>query len=244
MTAQNIYPWWRIMLYLAYGLWPSGYSRTASWAIISEHHGVPWGYKQLRSTLFDCRQRGKGMLRARLVQTALRGQTRLSSPIAVNDFWNSTLYRLIKWFRILRNLLLFFFSFGTILFILFFSASAIALANLRNRNSFSHQTSHTRGPLTLVVHLIFFELIRITILDLEPNPCFQIFLNTFETTNRIFNCNISKRRSGQELPFIFFELRALTCLWGRYDPKTENFTLFYIYLLYIHSHSRTFYVRV
>ena len=84
-------------------------------------------------------------------------------------------------------------------------------------------------------------LIRITVLDLEPDPCFQIFLNISETNYRIFNCNISNRRSGQELPFIFFELRAPTCLWGRYDPKTENFTLFYIYLLHIHSLSKTFY---
>ena len=85
-------------------------------------------------------------------------------------------------------------------------------------------------------------LIRITVLDLEPNPCFQIFLNISEINDRIFNCNISKRRSGQELPFIFFELRAPTCLWGRYDPKTENFTIFYIYLLHIHSFSKTIYV--
>ena len=55
-------------------------------------------------------------------------------------------------------------------------------------------------------------LIRITVLDLEPNPCFQIFLNISKINDRIFNCNISKRRSGQELPFIFFELRAPTCL--------------------------------
>ena len=87
-------------------------------------------------------------------------------------------------------------------------------------------------------------LIRITILDLEPNPCFQIFLNISETNDRIFNWNISKRTSGQKLPFILFELRAPTCLWGRYDPKNENFILFYIYLLHIHSFSKTFYVSL
>ena len=87
-------------------------------------------------------------------------------------------------------------------------------------------------------------LIRITVLDLEPNPCFQIFLNISKINDQIFNRNISKRRSGQELPFIFFELRAPTCLWGRYDPKTENFTLFYIYLLHIHTYSKTFYVSL
>ena len=87
-------------------------------------------------------------------------------------------------------------------------------------------------------------LIRITVLDLEPNPDFQTFLIISETYYRIFKCSTSKRRSGQELLFIFFELRAPTCLWGRYDPKTENFTYFYIYLLHINFLSKTFYVPV
>ena len=94
----------------------------------------------------------------------------------------------------------------------FFSGRAFALANLRNRNTVSHKTSHTCGPLPLVVHLIFFEPIQIAILDLEPNPCFQTPLIISKTYHWIFNCNISNRRSGQELPFIFFELRALTYL--------------------------------
>ena len=46
---------------------------------------------------------------------------------------------------------------------------------LRNRNAFSHQTSHTCRSSPLIVHLIFFEPIRITILDLEANPCFSDF---------------------------------------------------------------------
>ena len=87
-------------------------------------------------------------------------------------------------------------------------------------------------------------LIWITVLDLEPNPDFQTFLIISENYHRIFKCNTSKRRSGQELPFIFFALRAATCLWGRYDPKTENFTYFYIYLLHINFLSKTFYVPV
>ena len=107
-----------------------------------------------------------------------------------------------------------------------FSESPFARANLRNRNAFSHQTSHTCRPLPLIVHLIFFERIQITILDLEPNPCFQTFLIISKTYHRIFNCNTSKRRSGQELPFIFFELRAPTCLWGRYEPKNRKFYTF------------------
>ena len=135
-------------------------------------------------------------------------------------------------------------NFGTILIILFFSGRTIALANLRNCTTFSHQTPLIYGPLSDDVHKTILVSIQITVLDLEPNPDFQTFLIIFKTYHRIFNCNTSKRRSGQELPFIFFELRAPTCLWGRYDPKTENFTLFYIYLLHIHSFSKTFYILV
>ena len=123
----------------------------------------------------------------------------------------------VKRFRILRNLLLFFvFRYYPFYYYYYyysvFSGPAFARENLRNRNAFSHQTSHTCRPSPLIVHLIFFEPIRITILDLEANPCFQIFLNISKTYYRSFNCDISKRRSGQELPFILFEVRALTYL--------------------------------
>ena len=126
----------------------------------------------------------------------------------------------------------------------FFSGHTIAIANLWNRITFSHQTPLIYGPLSDDVHKSILVSIQITVLDLEPNPDFQTFLIISKTYHRIFKCNTSKRRSGQELPFIFFELRATTCLWGRYDPKTENFTLFYIYLLHIHSFSKTFYILV
>ena len=132
----------------------------------------------------------------------------------------------------------------SILVIIPLSESPFARKNLRNCNAFSHQTSHICRPLPLIVHTIFFGRIRITNLDLEPNPCFQTFLNISKRYHRIFNCDTSKHRSGQELPFIFFELRAPTCLWGRYDPKNENFTLFYIYLLHIYSLSKTFCVSL
>ena len=155
---------------------------------------------------------------------------------------------LVKRFRILRNLLLFFefryYPFYYYYYYSVFSESPFARKNLRNCKAFSHQTLHACRPLPLIVHLIFFERIWITILDLEPNPCFQTFLIISKIYHRIFNCNTSKRRSGQELLFIFFELRAPTCLWGRYEPKTENFILFYIYLLHIHSLSKTFYVSL
>ena len=64
----------------------------------------------------------------------------------------------------------------------------------------------------LITHARKYDPIQITILDLEPNPCFQTLLIISKTYYRIFNCDISKRRSGQELPFIFFELRAPPCL--------------------------------
>ena len=121
----------------------------------------------------------------------------------------------------------------------------------RDWNRESPKPHHIQPPnsthtWTLIRHIAarVLVLIRITVLDLEPDLCFQIFLNISENNYRIFNCNMSNRRSGQELPFIFFELRAPTCLWGRYDPKTENFTLFYIYLFHIHSFSKTFYIFV
>ena len=121
--------------------------------------------------------------------------------------------RLVKRFRILRNLLLFFvFRYYPFYYYSVFSGPTFARENLRNRNAFSHQTSHTCRPSSLIVHLIFFEPIQITILDLEANPCFQTFLIISKTYYRIFNCNTSKRRSGQELPFIFFELRAPICI--------------------------------
>ena len=110
-----------------------------------------------------------------------------------------------------------FLIFGTIL-ILFFSGLPFVLLNLRNHNTFSHQASHTYGPLPHV--MIFFKWVWITILDPEPNLDFQIFLNMSKTNHQIFNYNISDHTSGQVLPFIFPDLRAPIYLQGCYDPKT------------------------
>ena len=97
-----------------------------------------------------------------------------------------------------------FFNFGTILiFILFISGRALWQTK-------SPKTYHIQPPNSTHIWTLIRQcavrvsvLIRITVLDLEPNPCFQIFLNISETNDRIFNCNISKRSSGQELPVIF-----------------------------------------
>ena len=151
---------------------------------------------------------------------------------------------LVKRFRILRNLLLFFkFRYYPYYYSFFFRTR-----DWRRKSPKPHhiQPPNSTHIWTLIRHIAVrvSVLIRITVLDLGPNPCFQIFLNISEINDQIFNCNTSKHRSGQELPFIFFELRAPTCLWGRYDPKTENFTLFYTYLLHIHSFSKTFCILI
>ena len=163
-------------------------------------------------------------------------------------FFNfGTILIIIKRFRFYRNLLLFFeFRYYTHYYYYSF------FFRTRDWNHKSPKPHHIQPPnsthiWTLIRHIAVrvSVLIRITILDLEPNPCFEIFLNISEINDRIFNCSISKRSSGQELPFIFFELRAPTCLWGRYDPKTENFTLFYIYISPPHPLPfKTFYVSL
>ena len=78
------------------------------------------------------------------------------------------------------------------------------------------KTSHTCGPLPLVMLLIFFEPFQITILDLEPNPDFQIFLYISETYYSTFNFNTSTRRSQLGQHFISFELsscKLMRMLW-------------------------------
>ena len=153
---------------------------------------------------------------------------------------------LIKRFRFYRNLLLFF-EFRYYPYYYYYSF----FPDGHDRNRKSPKPHHIQPPNSNHIWTLIRQcavrilvLIRITVLDLEPNPDFQTFLIISETYHRIFKCNTSKRRSGQELLFIFFELRAATCLWGRYDPKTENFTYFYIYLLHIDLLSKTFYVPV
>ena len=89
----------------------------------------------------------------------------------------------------------------------------------RDRNRKSPKPHHFQPPNSTHIWTLIRQcavrvlvLIRITVLDLEPNPDFQTFLIISETYHQIFKCNTSKRRSGQELLFIFFELRAPTCL--------------------------------
>ena len=148
--------------------------------------------------------------------------------------------KLIKRFQITsESFIVFLFSVLSFLLFLHLSEPPFAPANVQHRNTISHQTSHTCGSLPLVMHLIYFKLIWITILDLEPNPDFQTLLIISKTNQRSFSCDTSKRRSGQVLPFIFFELRAPACQWGRYDA-----TLFCIYLLPIQSLLKTCYTLV
>ena len=151
-------------------------------------------------------------------------------------FLISVLY-LLKDSNTLESFIVFLISVLSLLFFFF--------SDTRLESQISETAPHSATkPLSDDVHKNILVSIQITVLDLEPNPDFQTFLIISKTYHRIFKCNTSKRRSGQELPFIFFELRAPTCLWGRYDPKPEKFTLFYIYLLHIHSFSKTIYILV
>ena len=43
--------------------------------------------------------------------------------------------------------------------------------------------------------------------------------------------NTSKKSYVQELDFIFLHLRALSNLWGRYDPKTEKKLTFLVVIV-------------
>ena len=124
---------------------------------------------------------------------------------------------LIKRFRILRNLLLFFeFRYYPYYYYYYYYSF---LPDGRDRNRKSPKPHHIQPPNSTHIWTLIRQravrvsvLIRITVLDLEPNPDFQIFLIISETYHRIFKCNTSKHRSGQELLFIFFKLRAATCL--------------------------------
>ena len=81
---------------------------------------------------------------------------------------------------------------------------------------------------TLIRHIAVHVsvLIRITVLDLEPNPCFQIFLNISKINDRIFNCNISKRRSGQELPFHLLWAKSSDMSMRTLWPKNRKCYIF------------------
>ena len=120
---------------------------------------------------------------------------------------------LLKDPEFLRNLFLFFLV--SVLSLFLFSAST--LWNRKSPNPHHIQPPNSTHIIidpypTMCSAVRVSVLIWITVLDLEPNPDFQIFLNISVTNDQIFNCNISKHSSGQELPFIFFELRAPTCL--------------------------------
>ena len=53
--------------------------------------------------------------------------------------------------------------------------------------------------------------------------CVKIFfLPNFVNSVHRGMYNTSKKSYVQGLDFIFFHLRALSNLWGRYDPKTEE----------------------
>ena len=105
---------------------------------------------------------------------------------------------LIKRFRFYRNLLLFF-EFRYYPYYYYYSF----FYRTRDWNRKSPKPHHIQPPnsthiWTLIRYIAVrvSVLIRISVLDLEPNPCFQIFFNISEINHRIFKCSISKRSSG------------------------------------------------
>ena len=55
-------------------------------------------------------------------------------------------------------------------------------------------------------------------------------VHIFKTKQRIFNCNTSMCRYGNTLHFVYWHRKRQTCLWGRYDQKTENCHTFSVIL--------------
>ena len=128
------------------------------------------------------------------------------------------------------------FTFGTILNIfLLLSANSFAGYLLKNCCTYSLQISQAGRHLCNLAPLLFFESIWIANRDLERIMDFQFFLHNSKTYHPIFNFNISMRRSLLVLYFIFFDLRALTHLWGRYGSKTVFLIVFGIWLFPLQS---------
>ena len=65
------------------------------------------------------------------------------------------------------------------------------------------------------------------ILDLDPDLCQNFLFFVTSSILHIETCMIPLSKAvTQGLDFIFLHLRALSNLWGRYDPKTEKSWLF------------------
>ena len=60
------------------------------------------------------------------------------------------------------------------------------------------------------------------ILDLDPDLSKFSFLCHFINSAHGDMYDTSKKSCRQGLHFFFLRLRALSNLWGRYDPKTEK----------------------
>ena len=131
--------------------------------------------------------------------------------------------------RLLRlSFIVFLLSVLSLILLLFSYLSANSFDGylLKNCYTYSLQTSHTGRPLSDLVQGLFFESIRIAIRDLECIMDFQFFLHISTSYHSIFNFNTSLRRSLLVLYFIFFDLRALANLWGRYGSKTVFLIVF------------------
>ena len=116
----------------------------------------------------------------------------------------------------LKDSFIFSFSFGTILFIIIIIIIIIIILPFSDC-PFLAKISETAMLSVTKLH---------SHVDPDLLSCTWYFSSRSgsKPDHRIFNCNISKRRSGQELPFIFFELSQE--LWHVYEdvmtPKTKK----------------------
>ena len=96
-----------------------------------------------------------------------------------------------------------------------------------------YKTSYNKSTWSLKQTPFFRFLIKITNLDLEPNPDFRFLVHISKPTGWSFLCDGSNWRSDQVLHFVQLHQRAPTYIWGRYDRKTDFFSFFSLYLFHI-----------
>ena len=73
-------------------------------------------------------------------------------------------------------------------------------------------------------------------LDLDPDLS-EKFLCNFVNSAHTDMYDTSKASFAQELHFFFLHLRALSDLWGRYDPKLKKISCFLVTESFLHIES-------
>ena len=75
------------------------------------------------------------------------------------------------------------------------------------------------------------SLIVITGQELWPYKEFYILIHISKYNHPIYNCNTDIGRSYQTLHFIWLQQKRQTYLWGRYDQKTQIWTVYTSYII-------------